>query len=170
MQADPLQQLKDVHLPAEPSWWPPAPGWWLLALALVALALFAWRQLRGWQARRQPHLLAARLHEQLVSDLQAGTLEPERYVHEANALLKRIMLHARQEASAAALSGDAWLSRLQALAPETPVPASASRWLTERRFQRSIRALGAQETTEIVSWFRALLSAASRPAQQEPSP
>jgi hypothetical protein len=170
MQADPLQQLKDVHLPAEPSWWPPAPGWWLLALAALCLAALALRQLRRWQRRRRPYVQAALLHEQLVSDLQAGALEPERYVHEANALLKRIMLHARDEASAAALSGEAWLERLQALAPEAPVPASASHWLTERRFQPSIRALGTQETSELVGWFRALLSAARRPEPQEPAP
>ena len=32
---NPQLQLRDIHLPPEPSWWPPAPGWWLLALLLV---------------------------------------------------------------------------------------------------------------------------------------
>ncbi len=48
--------LRDIHLPADPSWWPPAPGWWLLA-ALLLLALLAtgwlWRRNRRAIHRRQ---------------------------------------------------------------------------------------------------------------------
>ena len=37
---NPLDQLRDIHLPEAISWWPPAPGWWILALA--SCALLAW--------------------------------------------------------------------------------------------------------------------------------
>ncbi len=38
MEADPLAQLRDIHLPAEISWWPLAPGWWLLIIVLAVTA------------------------------------------------------------------------------------------------------------------------------------
>ena len=44
---DPLAQLRDIHLPDTGGFWPPAPGWWLLALlslTALALAVLWWRR------------------------------------------------------------------------------------------------------------------------------
>lgn len=47
-------QLRDIHLPPAPAWWPLAPGWWMLAvlalLAVVAVAVL-WRRRRKLQQR-----------------------------------------------------------------------------------------------------------------------
>lgn len=46
---NPLDQLRDMHLPPPPGFWPPAPGWWLLSFLIVALAVTAlwwWRRQR----------------------------------------------------------------------------------------------------------------------------
>ena len=46
----PLQKtslaLRDIHLPEAISWWPPAPGWWiLLSLLVIGFTLFFfWRK------------------------------------------------------------------------------------------------------------------------------
>lgn len=76
--------LRDIHLPPDPSWWPLAPGWWVIAvaavLALCVMAWMSWRR-RRWRRRieavladidaleqrhaRQPAALAAALHQWL---------------------------------------------------------------------------------------------------------
>ena len=33
---NPLVNLKDIHLPPPVPFWPPAPGWWILALLLIS--------------------------------------------------------------------------------------------------------------------------------------
>lgn len=55
-------QLRDIHLPPEPSWWPPAPGWWLLTLLAIATLMWAGRWLRRrLRRRRRDRLILAEL-------------------------------------------------------------------------------------------------------------
>jgi len=56
-QANPLDQLRDIHLPEAVSWWPLAPGWWLLmvltCLLLVGLLICLYRRHQSNRYRRQ---------------------------------------------------------------------------------------------------------------------
>jgi hypothetical protein len=69
---NPLDQLRDIHLPEPISWWPPAPGWWILALAssvlLAWLLRFLYRRYKAKHYRRQA---LAQLKE--LQELQAGS-------------------------------------------------------------------------------------------------
>jgi len=54
---NPLDQLRDIHLPEAISWWPMAPGWWILiiggAALLVWLIRFFYRRHSAKLYRRQ---------------------------------------------------------------------------------------------------------------------
>lgn len=59
-----LNQLKDVHLPLTPSWWPPAIGYWLgLALLLLIVILVVGIYKRGQQRRLIKKQLLRELNE-----------------------------------------------------------------------------------------------------------
>ena len=45
MQIDPLAQLRDIHLPPPISWWPLAPGWWILIFAGIFAFIYITRTL-----------------------------------------------------------------------------------------------------------------------------
>jgi type II secretory pathway pseudopilin PulG len=109
--ADPLADLKDIHLPPPISAWPPAPGWWLLA-ALLVIALVAgialWRRHRRRTAYRRAALRAL---DQLRNEWQPQRNDAQS-LRAINQLLKRTALAACPRSEVAALDGDAWLDFL----------------------------------------------------------
>jgi hypothetical protein len=97
-QAASLQNLNDIVAPPPVSWWPPAPGWYLLAvLLLAALAYLGWRWWLSWQRNRYRRAALNELRsigEQRLRDLPA--------------LLKRTALACWPREQVAALSGVEW--------------------------------------------------------------
>ena len=87
MNADPLAQLRDIHLPQEISWWPLAPGWWILIALLVIGAVIAFRTLY----RRRKHDVSRQVLKQL---LQMNQLTPNRQrLADLTQLLRRVSLY-----------------------------------------------------------------------------
>lgn len=136
MQADPLQQLRDVHSPIDPAWWPPAPGWWVIAVVL--LAGLAWLIWKGWQTwrKRAPVRAAAREHKLYQSALAAGELSEEDYLHQCNELLKRVLVRGYRRYEYAALSGHAWLQALDDLSESKQFSEGPGQALGNDRFSR----------------------------------
>lgn len=99
---NPELQLRDIHLPPEPSWWPPAPGWWLLAALVVVTA---WWIARGLARRARVKRRIAALYAEF--DAAAAIAAPHERLAAVSELLRRAARSA--DPSAAALRGDAWL-------------------------------------------------------------
>jgi ABC-type transport system involved in Fe-S cluster assembly fused permease/ATPase subunit len=55
---DPLAQLSDIHLPANVHGYPIAPGWWLLAVIVLALVIYGLLKLRRVMIKRQAKKMA----------------------------------------------------------------------------------------------------------------
>ena len=104
---DPLAELRDIHLPDAVTFWPPAPGWWLLGLLILAALLIGayqlWRrhQRRAYRRGGDAELQALYTHWQSTNDTQA-------FLQELNALLKRVALKSFPATDVAALSGSGW--------------------------------------------------------------
>lgn len=118
---DPLAQLKPIQLPAEPGWFPPAPGWWLLALAIVLTLLGLWLWLRRRQQRRAP-LRQALLELDALQSQQQG----QQLLVAVNQLLRRAARQAHGS-QAASLGNQAWADFLDQHAP-ADLQARAEQW------------------------------------------
>ncbi|MCZ6711931.1 MAG: DUF4381 domain-containing protein [Gammaproteobacteria bacterium] len=137
MQPDLLQQLRDIHIPADPVWWPPAPGWWLLAVATlfgcVLAVRFAFRHYR----RRRPIRRTRRLYQALHGRLSAGEITAESYVHQSNELLKRLLIHGLGIRAARPASNMDWLQILDKYHGGSAFSDGPGQVLGNERFRKS---------------------------------
>ncbi|MCZ6620217.1 MAG: DUF4381 domain-containing protein [Gammaproteobacteria bacterium] len=140
MEADPLAQLRDIHLPLDPSWWPPAPGWWLLVFGSMALVWFTVRYTRGWIVRRRPLKRARRLYDDLYDKLRNNALSEEVFVHESNEILKRLLIHGLRVDAAPAANDRRWLALLDAQYGGNEFSRGAGQALGNDRFRPQPRA------------------------------
>jgi hypothetical protein len=120
---DLLSQLRDIHAAADPGWWPPAPGWWLLMLLTAGLLALALRYgYQRWRImRRRGRLLAAleRIGQEIDPEVN-----PQEYLASMNKLFRVVALRAFPGTVCVRLQGTEWVHFLQSLLPEGSPSAS----------------------------------------------
>ena len=88
-----LEQLRDIHLPQAVHWWPPAPGWWLVALVSLALITWLYRYLRARYRRQYFRAESQDLLEQLWARYQQAAETSDSadrdFIENSLALLRR---------------------------------------------------------------------------------
>lgn len=127
---DPLANLREIHLPAEVSFWPPAPGWWVLAV-VTTIAIFASLLLYNRHRRRSLYRREALAQLQRLS---CDGESPSRQMAEINRLLKRVALTAYPNQALAQLHSEYWLDFLQRSAPATRLEESVALLLRDRLY------------------------------------
>lgn len=133
--APPQLELRDIHLPAPPSWWPPAPGWWVLAILGLVIGIWLTRVLLR---QRRERLRLQRLRA--TFDAVAALTDPRSRVAAISELLRRA---ARlTDANAGQLEGEAWLKYLDATLPDDaaakPFSVGPGRLLLDGAYRREV--------------------------------
>ena len=109
MQADPLAELRGLHLPDAVGWWPLAPGWWLVVI--LFLATLSWYLVKAY---RHKQFNLYRQHAQLELDQLTTKFNQHQdktvYLSDTQKLLRRVALHryADQQQDFARLTGTEW--------------------------------------------------------------
>ena len=101
--------LRDIHLPADPSWWPPAPGWWILIVLLLSVVAGIWWLYRR---RQQAKLSTANLANESLFALRQQYSEKQDaqvLIRELSVLLRRVSITTFPRVDTAGLTGMDWL-------------------------------------------------------------
>lgn len=111
-EANPLDQLRDIHLPATIDWWPLAYGWWIvIAIVCIATAALIYAWLRYRRANRYRHAAIAELNALFSQESETATL-----MAQTSALLKRAAITKFGE-QCGQLHGQQWLDFLSLHCP-----------------------------------------------------
>jgi len=114
---DPLAQLQDIRLPAEIGLWPPAWGWWVLALLLIAVIstlVFFVKRKKSRNAYRA--LAIAELHS---IHTKYPAEQNSEYLQNLSIILRRTALSGFGSQFNASLKGNDWLQWLDEHCPKT---------------------------------------------------
>jgi hypothetical protein len=109
--ADVLTQLKDIHLPQSITWWPLAPGWYVVLLiimfSIIGVVYFFHRRQLNALAKNQALELLKTYKEQYEKDRNAQQASAR-----ISELLRRVALVYYPRAEVASIHGNAWLEFL----------------------------------------------------------
>ncbi len=102
-----LAALRDIHGAPDIPWWPPAPGWWVLAIALLIVLLWAGIRLTRYLRRLA---LKRRVIRQLKACQQDFGVNGDvrALASRVNLILKRVALRRFGRKQISMLHGIAW--------------------------------------------------------------
>ncbi|WP_158968251.1 DUF4381 domain-containing protein [Paraglaciecola sp. L3A3] len=102
---NPLDNLKDIQNPAEIGNWPPAYGWWLLALVAILVLFIAIKWVLHFKQQRQAK-------QQALKEIELINIEQPHAATQLNQILKRVALEYFPSCSVQKLHGEQWVNFL----------------------------------------------------------
>jgi cbb3-type cytochrome oxidase subunit 3 len=139
--------LRDIHLPNPVSWWPLAPGWWLLVG--VMLAVIVWLFWRWKQQQRDEQSLALALSELERLQNKHGK-DTKALLRELSVLLRRVAMTQYGRQAVSGLTGAAWVKFLDDKAGKPLFSGKLAHLLTEVPYRPETQA----ETTALLHAIR----------------
>jgi cbb3-type cytochrome oxidase subunit 3 len=104
MEAQQLK-LKDIHIPEVINWWPPAIGWWLLALLTILFILGS-----IWLYKQLTRKTAVKTAKNLLLNIkQNAEFDNQQKLVELSKLLRRLAMSGLPRKNIAGLTGRDWL-------------------------------------------------------------
>tara|TARA_B100000945_G_scaffold268501_1_gene229006 strand:+ start:315 stop:854 length:540 start_codon:yes stop_codon:yes gene_type:complete len=164
-----LEQLADIHLPLEISYWPPAPGWWVLGfLCLLGIVYLIKTYLSRRYLKKICKAALAELDDcyrqfSLANRQDNDEESKVRYINEVNSVLKRVALVHYPHSRVAGLGGRDWVDFIKEKGDSTLLDSETAKALSFGRFQTKCE-FNADTLNELGhAWVSSLYFAPKRP-------
>ena len=136
LEENPLINLKDIHLPPAVEIWPPAPGWWIVAVVLLLIFVFCGMWISRRFEQRKPKTEALRLLKNLQNQ-HNNSEESLEILRDLSQLLRRVALTFCADENVASLHGSEWLEFLDRTGKTTEFTQGAGRVFGKELYQQN---------------------------------
>jgi hypothetical protein len=144
--------LKDLHLPDAIGWFPPAIGWWLIAVLIPLFIVFLYGCYKRFTRKT-----ALKTAKQLLITIKNSPVDNQQKLVELSALLRRVAISVTPRGQTASLTGQAWLAFLDSSLKDEPFTKGAGRCLADAPYRLS--APSELEISQLISlcedWLKA---------------
>jgi hypothetical protein len=148
----PVLDLRDVHAPPLPDFWPPAPGWWVAAALLAGLLIFVsirlYRRYRLHRLRSQVLASLDALSTGYTAETAVG------FVTGVSMLLRRVALRRFPRREVAALLGADWCRFLDDTGGDGGFSRGAGQVLASGPYAARVEVDPGELTTLARRWIR----------------
>lgn len=145
-----LKDLRDIHQPDPISFWPPAPGWWLVLLLFVC-GIFL---IRRWMKKpKMPKYRKFALEElKNITTNYEIQRDAHKTANECALLIRKMLLVTDKEKKIAGMINEEWLIYLDKRSETTLFSQGAGRVLAKQIYQKDaeVDALGLIEATRVL--------------------
>ena len=107
----PQLPLRDIHLPGPLSWWPPAPGWWILVMLFIIGTILGVLFLLYWRRRNRVRRVSLKGIDAIQEAFHVHK-DSMRLVQELSILLRRVCVSRFPRPDVASLTGAEWAAFL----------------------------------------------------------
>ncbi len=137
--------LRDIHLPDAIGWWPPAPGWWLLAALITAVVV--------WRLTGKKSSATITISQQLdnIYDHLQENGDTALYSNRLSRLLRELVNDSAAGATVAPLQGQHWVNWMEEVA-EIEFSRDARALLADGCYQATPAAPDKSTHSEFCRW------------------
>lgn len=154
--------LRDIHLPDPVSWWPLAPGWWIL-LSLIIITI--WLSIVFFRKRRAHQLSAIILAQKELDKIQDGFRQHQDktvLARDLSELIRRVCISVFPRTDTASLIGKDWLAFLDQYNNEKAFSEGIGRALIEAPYQANPDYDSVSLMSLVSSWIESISKSKKR--------
>jgi hypothetical protein len=131
-------QLRDIHLPEPVSWWPLAPGWWLVCIATLVMLFLLWRLWQKHKYNLQQQSLSTALNT--LSNIEnQQDLNDKALIQQLSILLRRTAITRHGRKKIAGLTGEKWLHFLDQQGKTNSFTQGTGRVFKDQPYRASVK-------------------------------